>query len=152
MQRPATATLAVLLLTACSAGLFSPGEYRELARAKAQWDARGFADYAYETRVGCFCPVELGRWSRVEVRGGEVRRVVDVETGDPWPEHLWTMWRTVEELFTWIGQAVQAPDLTDVRVRFDPALGFPVEATFSYDPRIADAGSASYLRNVAPLP
>ena len=154
MNRSFTVSTLVLLaasLTACDSPL-SLGELRALTDAEARWAGRGFQDYAFEIRRSCFCEPLITQWARVEVVGGQLTRVVLLETGAEVPPAQRGRFPTVEQVFTSIRAASQDELLDDVIVEFDHQLGFPTHVSFITKPDILDGGSASYLRNAGPLP
>jgi len=148
MNRFFTVSALVVLaasLTACESPL-SPAELRALADAEARWAARGFQDYTFEIRRSCFCEPLITQWARVEVLGGQMTRVVLLDTGAEVPP------AQRGRFFTNIRAANQNELLDDVIVEYDQQLGFPTRVRFITKPDILDGGSASYLRNAGPLP
>lgn len=136
---------------ACGSPL-SPGESRELNEAEARWAARPFQAYAFEMRLGCFCPPIVTDWSRVEVVNGSVARVVVLESGTEVSAGERVYFRTVEQLFDDIRQASRQEWVRDVVVRFDAELGYPTLIRLVPEEGILDAGSEHHLRNAAALP
>ena len=63
--------------------LQSTASVSELQQRRATWVARGINDYRVQLRVVCFCGSEITRPVIVEVRGGVVANVSDVETAKP---------------------------------------------------------------------
>ena len=154
MNRFFTVSALVVLaasLTACESPL-SPAELRALADAEARWAARGFQDYTFEIRRSCFCEPLITQWARVEVVGGQMTRVVLLDTGAEVPPAQRGRFVTVEQVFTSIRAANQNELLDDVIVEYDQQLGFPTRVRFIAKPDILDGGSASYLRNAGPVP
>ena len=147
------AVLAVVLpvLWACDSPL-SPRELRALSDAEARWAHRGFQDYTFETMRSCFCDPLVTQWARVEVRGGVATRVVFLETGAEVSPQQRGYFATVDGLFDRIRRATSDEALDDIKVQFDPVLGFPTRIVFQAKPDILDGGSATYARNVAPIP
>jgi len=152
-MRLATALLTVALLVACSDSPLGPGEFREAARAKARWEARGFVDYDFEYRAACFCPPELTEWALVSVRDGRVASVQMVDSRVLInPEYL-TMWPTVDAMFDRIFRDHESDSfLLDIIAQFDRQLGYPTLVNLVFDSGIQDAGGAHYLRNLTPAP
>jgi Family of unknown function (DUF6174) len=139
------------LLSACESPL-SPRELRALSDAEARWARRGFQDYTFETMRSCFCNPLLTQWARVEVRGGVVARVVILETGADVSPQERGYFPTVEGLFDSIRGSTADESLDDIKLEFDPALGFPTRIIRQAKPNILDGGSATYARSVAPIP
>ncbi len=142
----------LLVLLACDGGPFGPTDRVALARAEARWAQRGFADYAFETRGACFCPIEHSLWARVEVRGGQVTSVVVLEGPQVMPPERLREWQTVEQLFAVIRSAGRDPSLARVEATYDDRLGYPLEVGFEIQPGIQDGGGAIFLRGAGPLP
>src|SRR5881296_679055 len=102
MNRFFTVSALVVLaasLTACESPL-SLGELRALADAEARWAGRGFQDYTFEIRRSCFCEPLITQWARVEVVGGQMTRVVLLDTGAEVPPAQRGRFVTVEQVFT----------------------------------------------------
>ena len=56
------------------------GELNELQQRRAAWVARGIADYRVQLSISCFCGGDLTRPVLIEVRGGAISKVWDLET------------------------------------------------------------------------
>jgi hypothetical protein len=138
-------------LVACESPL-SSSERRLLAEGEAKWAARGFGDYSIEMRRSCFCAPEVNVWARVEVVGGTVVRVTQLETGEIITDSRRTYWDTVEELFSTLRETDEADWLEDIEFTLDPVLGYPAEIRWISTPNVQDAGATQFLRNPAPLP
>jgi len=136
---------------ACQSPL-SPNELRRLAVNEGRWAARGFADYSIETLSSCFCPPDLSGWARIEVIGGQVRRATLLATGEVVTDARLSFWMSVEALFASIREANREDYLEDIRVSFDPDLGFPTLVEWIPRKGILDAGGSRRLRNAQPLP
>lgn len=147
--------LIVALVAAGLASCHSPISFNDrklLAVAEEKWARRGFTDYAFEMRRSCFCPPELSDWSRVEVRGGAVQRVVLLSSGTVITDFRRDYWPTVEELFEAIHRAAAVDWVERVELEFDETLGFPTLIRWISAPNVLDAGGTDYLRNAVPLP
>jgi len=57
------------------------GSLAELQQRRAAWVARGVDDYHVQLQISCFCIGDIRRPVLIEVRGGAVTRVWDLETG-----------------------------------------------------------------------
>lgn len=145
----------IVLATACDTDIFSPGDVRALASARARWDARPFADYSYEIRTFCFCPPEIGQWARVSVRNGAVVAVVAVEANPQFPITTLTYWHPIDTLFANLHEAMSQGDLggyyAAIEVEYDAQLGYPKVIEYRAKPNIADAGATIEVRNMLPL-
>jgi len=142
MNRFFTVSALVVLaasLTACESPL-SLGELRALADAEARWAGRGFQDYTFEIRRSCFCEPLITQWARVEVVGGQMTRVVLLDTGAEVPPAQRGRFVTVEQVFTSIRAANQNELVDDVIVEYDQQLGFPTRVRSITRPDILDGG------------
>lgn len=117
--------LAVLALigavqTGCRDPLAPLGE--DLAVARARWEANGPASYRYDYRDVCYCAV---RHLRITVTDGAVS---DVEwLGDAPPLEQGPQGFTIDDLFDRLATGL-AEGPADADIRFDAALGYPVQA------------------------
>ena len=154
VPRCGAAALGLLLAAGCADSPLSPGELRELRLAQERWTGSGLRDYAVEMRSACFCRPEIVEWATVEVRNGQVTRVV-MSSGEVVTEgYRLDWWHTVDQLFDDLLAHPNEPNnvLRDIRLRFDPTYGYPTEIRRDVHENIADGASIRYLRNLAPLP
>src|SRR5215218_6676288 len=94
----------------------------ELQQRRAAWVARGIADYRVQLRIVCFCGSEITRPIIVEVRGGAVAKVSDLETGRP--ATALTTYPTITGLFD--AAIAERSRGGFVSVAYDTAAGLPV--------------------------
>jgi hypothetical protein len=157
LSRPfATLLMGVALAVACSSSeIVGPEDFDRLDQAKARWDARPFADYSYEIQVFCFCPPEIGRWTRVSVRGGAVTAVEAVEPDPNFPITNLQYWVPIDSIFEDLRRQMSEPGITyyleSIAVRYDAQLGYPTSIEYRAKPNVADGGSTHALRNVKAL-
>lgn len=146
----------LILLASCSSptGLLSNSEMKQLNDAESRWKRRGFADYTYETRTLCFCPPEINQWTRVHVRAGVVTRAERLEANPPVDATTLTYWQPIDSAFSRLREAAKnagSAFFSDIKVEFDPVLGFPSRVEFVERPTVADAASTTERRNVRAL-
>jgi hypothetical protein len=135
------------LTTAACSSPFGPNEARLLARARAQWSARAFADYTFDARHACFCTPEQVGPVRITVRQGSIESVTLLATGEAVaPRH----WFTIEQLFDRIPLSAKNEGVEDVTVEYDPTLGFPSWVEVKYEESVLDAGDTYTVGNVGP--
>ena len=146
------AVVASVVLSGCVSGPTSPAELRELQEARARWDGRTFANYAVEMRTECFCDPRILDWHRIEVVAGVVTRVTPVAGGADVDLSQAQSFRTVDQVFESIVNALNGDWLGDADLAFDPNLGYPTTARLIARKTIADADVTYLLRNVVPLP
>jgi hypothetical protein len=143
--------LALAAFACDSSSVLSMVDRQALADARHQWEQRGFANYSFEVRQSCFCDLEVQQWTRIDVVGNQIAAAVLVATGAPVPAERWSLYPTIEELFSQIDQ--RQPDwIQEVKVEYDPQLGFPTRVEFAPKPNVVDAGLVYNVRNVRPLP
>ncbi len=148
--------LVLLMIAGCAGSApLSPAELTALARAESKWKARPFADYRYEMQQLCFCPPEVGRWTRVTVRQGKVVGAERVEPDSTFPVTSLAYWGPIDSLFSRLRQFARDQGTNgvyrDIIVEFDPALGYPTRIEWVSRPTVQDAGAIYMLRNVQPL-
>lgn len=148
MLRPAilAALSLAALLPACDEAL-SPRT--ELSANRARWSSAGPTTYSYELQVICFCLPEYVQPVRITVREGAVEEVVSASTGGPLsPAEAALFQITVDSLFDWLQTASGTAD--QVRVTYDPALGYPRNAWIDYLAAAADDEIGFTTRLLAP--
>ncbi|HEX6315161.1 MAG TPA: DUF6174 domain-containing protein [Gemmatimonadaceae bacterium] len=141
--------------TACDSSIVDPRDFEVLASAEARWKARPFADYSYEIRVGCFCPPEVTRWTRVSVRDGAVVAVEAVEPDPAFPITNTQYWEPIDSIFVDLRLTMEDPAtdtyLDAIIVSYHATLGYPTSIEYRAKPNVVDGGSVHSLRNVQPL-
>ena len=143
-------------LASCgSSGIVGPRDFRRLDDAEARWDARPFADYSFEIRTSCFCPPEMNQWTRVAVRNGVVVDADAVEPDPNFPITTLTLWQPIDSLFSRLRRvmssgAFESP-YADIKVTYDPELGYPTRIEYIEKPTVADAAATITVRNVRSL-
>lgn len=139
------AALALLLLSSgCSMLGAGRGGDPALADARARWEARGPADYAMTQSRNCFCPPDVRGPFEVTVRDGAVATVrLD---GAPVPSERAL---SIDALFDLIADAY-AGEAAEVRVSYDPALGYPTEIWIDYERQLADEETGYTVTALAP--
>ncbi len=100
-----------------------------LDRSRDLWRSQGPAGYRYDFTWNCFCDPAFTGPVVVHVQAGAVTSATcqsDWTAADP------SDYRTIEGLFALIADAL-ARDAHQVRVTYDPALGYPTSAYFDYE-------------------
>ena len=140
------------LLAACISPL-SPSEMLALGQAEARWAARPFQAYTYEIVTSCGeCPAVVTRWARVAVNDTNVVGVVLVANDSALSPADLTSFTTVDGLFAQIRRYQHEDWVSDVRVTFDPQLGYPTSISTFAKAGIMDAGASRFIRNLLPTP
>jgi hypothetical protein len=101
--------------------------------------ARGIADHRFQLQISCFCGSEITRPVLVEVRGGAVSRVLDLETGKPVANNY--AYPTVTKLFD--DAIAERSRGGNVSVAYDQTSGIP--ARLEVGTIANDAGVLYYL-------
>jgi hypothetical protein len=115
MRTPALAL--VFAVSACS------DASARLEDARDRWRGAAIADYSFDYRTSGFvAPVA----AHIAVRGGAAVAVQDLETTG-FPLQL-SLAPTIETLFDTVARQLEGD--VDVRVTWDPALGYPAQAYF----------------------
>jgi hypothetical protein len=117
----------------------------ELQQRRATWVARGITDYRVQLRIVCFCGSEVTRPVVVEVRGGAVAKVSDLETGKP--ATALTTYPTITGLFD--AAIAERSRGGFVSVAYDTAAGLPVR--LEVGTLANDAGIQYQVSGLAPL-
>ena len=117
----------------------------ELQQRRAAWVERGITDYRVQLRVVCFCGSEVTRPVVVEVRGGAVAKVTDLETGKP--ATALTTYPTITGLFD--AAIAERTRGGFVSVAYDTAAGLPVR--LEVGTLANDAGVQYQVSGLTPL-
>ena len=128
-----------------------PGDERldRLNAAWARWRATGSADYRFDYRRSCFCPVV--EEVRISVADGIVVQVTSRDTGEPIPEARYADFPTIDGLFVELDQLIGAdPHLLEVE--YDLDYGYPAAMEVDIEERIADEEFAYTVRDFTILP
>jgi hypothetical protein len=123
----------------------APAQAGDVAAARARWEARKPAAYAYDFSVSCFC-IHRGEYA-VEVRGGRITSLRAKDTGAAVPEDRARYILTVDQLFERIATASR--EGTPVRAAYDAVLGYPAEAEVGL--LADDSGTLYRITNLRPL-
>ena len=121
------------------------GQLAELQQRRAAWIARGINDYRVQLQITCFCGGDIRRPVLLEVRGGAVTKVWDMETGRPV-----TALANYPSITTLFDRAVgERSGGGYVSVAYDVAHGFP--ARIEIGTLANDAGTLYTLGGFQPL-
>jgi hypothetical protein len=98
------------------------GDLSELRERRAAWLAHGIDDYRFQLQISCFCGAQITRPVVIEVRGGAIATVQDLETGNPVADV--SAYRTITKLFD--AAIAERSGGGYVSVAYDRTLGIPV--------------------------
>jgi hypothetical protein len=121
------------------------GALSELQQRRAAWVARGIVDYRFQMRITCFCGDQITRPVLVEVRGGAVAKVWDLETAKQVASVA--PYRTITALFD--AAIAERSRGGFVAVTYDRASGIP--ANLEIGTLANDAGTGYQLGGLTPL-
>jgi hypothetical protein len=132
------------LLVACSDST-SP---LALSVNRMRWDKQNLHDYSYTGRRFCFCPPGSDKEVLVIVLSDTVYSARVVGTTVELPQGDWP---TVKQLFGVVQSSYSSDTYDEVRVKYDPALGYPTLIDLSCPDTIADCGFRLEIKNLAGL-
>lgn len=148
-----TLVLGVFLLGAGGCGEDPLGpDGRQMANARARWEASGPEAYSYHYRLSCFCVPQLLETARVSVTDGQITSVHLLDSDAPAPPDTYDFYSTIDGLFDRLAEAL-ATDPVVFEVTYDEALGYPTSAQVDISEQIADeeySFTASNLVAVTP--
>ena len=132
-------------LTSARDTIQGTGQLAELQQRRAAWVARGIADYRVQLQKSCFCGGDITRPVLIEVRGGAVSKVWDLETAKPVADI--SLYPTITGLFD--AAIAERSRGGNVTVSYDAALGTPVRLEIGTVAN--DAGVQYFLSSVAAI-
>ncbi|MDA0750394.1 MAG: DUF6174 domain-containing protein [Verrucomicrobia bacterium] len=112
-------------------------EKLEFDRNRQLWREQSLGSYQYVFNWSCFCLPEYTAPVIINVERGEWSEISLVRDGKPVKEDDWKRYKTIEELFDIIDQAL-LQDAKEIRVEYDPDFGYPSSVFIDYDEMIAD--------------
>ena len=127
---------AALAFAGCDNPFSSSGPERDLEEARRTWGRQGISSYTFKVSQLCFCGPDTHGTFAVVVREGRVASVTDAETGAPRTPNP-SVPLTVEALFAKVEDAIDH-DADQLVVRYDPALGYPLEIAIDFIERAID--------------
>lgn len=131
-------SLLALTLSGCLA-FVAPEEtstLRDLVAARARWNLQGAANYTIRGSTSCFC-IYGGHDVDVAVTNGVVTGVTLVSTNAALPSELAGGFRSVEQLFDLIDEAIRK-DAHQLHAEYDADRGFPTRLWIDWSDRVAD--------------
>jgi hypothetical protein len=134
---PWGAAAAALTLAACATARGADDPRALLERNRRLWASHRLVDYRYTVQVRCFCPGQVTRPVRVEVRGGRVARRAYADSASAPDSSFADTWPEVDGLFANVADALRR-GAEEVRVEYDPRLGYPISIQIDYDRRVMD--------------
>ena len=143
-------SLALPFLLGCSAAQPPAADPMSTVAAQQQrWQAANVDDYRFHFQQQCFCVREQVQPVIIEVRDGQIARVLSRETGQEVARGENLRWYTIADLFGLVSEARQN-GREPLVVRYDPQLGYPTHIEIGT--LANDAGVIYSASNLQPLP
>jgi uncharacterized protein DUF6174 len=121
-----------------AACLTSPDEADDVTRHRRQWESQRITDYRVQSRLICFCVGDATMPVILQVRNRELVSVTRASDGAAVPPSEWAFrYYAIDALFDLIADA-QAKGASQVRVTYDPQLGYPTQVYLDPSTRVAD--------------
>ena len=98
------------------------GDLSELQEHRAAWASHGIDDYRFQLQISCFCGGQITRPVVIEVRGGAIAKVQDLESGNAVPDV--SAYPTITKLLD--AAIAERSSGGYVSVAYDRTLGIPV--------------------------
>lgn len=148
LLRPWPALLGVLLC-ACGTPL-DMAETTQLIDHELRWQSQGISHYRFEVRSGTLFDSEPLQWASIEVRNDSLIGGIYL-TGDSLSPAALTGRPTVASVFFVLHNLARHSDDDDIRVSFDPDLGYPRRVMFYSGGYTVDNRRLFELRNLVVL-
>lgn len=132
-----------------SEGFSGDGSEADLAAARLLWSEAGPSDYGFVFAWQCFCPADFRGPFEIEVQAGAISSVRLVDTDALLDPSEWENYMTLEGLFGFIEDGFDR-NAVQVRVTYDPVLGYPAEAWIDYSQMIIDEERGFSVSEVMP--
>jgi hypothetical protein len=147
----AVVVLGLVLAVGAAGCVTSPDDTGDdLAANRRKWQSQGIRDYSVRYRLICFCVTSATDPVLLQVRNGALVSVTRVADGTPVDPSRWAgIYYTVDELFALLTQA-QAQGPNQLRVSYDPALGYPTEVYLDERAAIADDERSYEMSGLVP--
>jgi hypothetical protein len=138
VTRPTALFASLLLPLTMAACLTSPDDADYVTRHRRQWESQRITDYRVQSRLICFCIGDATEPVVLQVRNRELVSVTRVSDGVAVPPSEWSFrYFTIDAMFDLIAD-VQAKGASEVRVTYDPQLGYPTQVYLDMSARVAD--------------
>jgi hypothetical protein len=120
-----------------------------LDAARALWESNSISDYGMEFNWLCFCPEERTQIVQIEVRDRAILGGSGPD-GEPLSENRLEDYRTIEGLFDFIQEAIDA-EAYEIGVTYDRGFGFPSRARIDYQELAVDEEQAFEIHTLTPV-
>jgi hypothetical protein len=114
------------------------------------WVSKNLSNYSYTLQRSCFCPLEITKAMRLEVRGGLLSSVKYVDSGADVPENFRPNIFKIEAFFDLI-DSTQAKGGKVDGLKFDATFGHPTQMSLDPIPLATDDEIAYKLADLKAL-
>ncbi|MFP6897218.1 MAG: DUF6174 domain-containing protein [Roseibacillus sp.] len=102
---------------------------------RQKWLSKGIQSYEFEFNWSCECSPDFTQSVVISVEHNSIVSIVARDTGNPIERSKWDYWKTVDELFDWIQEAIDGGGVNLERpesVTYDQELGYPATGYIDY--------------------
>ena len=99
------------------------------------WLSKGIHTYEFEFNWSCECTPDFTQPVVISVANNLIVSIVAKDTGNPVDRSQWSQWKTVDELFVWIQEAIDSGGVNLERpesITYDSELGYPTSGFIDY--------------------
>jgi Family of unknown function (DUF6174) len=139
-----------LLSTLIAGSLMACAPASSTLEGRNLWISKNLSTYSYTLQHSCFCPLEITKAMRLEVRDGVLTSVKYVDSGADVPTNFRPNIFKIEAFFDLI-DSTRTKGGTVENLSFDAALGYPTQMNLDPIPLAADDESHFKLSDLIPL-
>lgn len=114
---------------------------------RATWKAVGAVRYRMIQRLNCFCPFDNPYLVAIEVLDDQIVSIRDVWTGVEVQDSPYNLYRTVDEIFELIAEAIES-DADRISVEYSEFHGVPIATSIDYDRELFDEEIGYFISNM----
>ncbi len=104
----------------------------KLTGNRNKWQSKEIRDYEFTFQWNCFCTEEFVAAVNVSIRDGTIDTIVSVEDGISVNQSRFKDYRSVDELFNFIQEAIDQK-AHEISVTYDSEFGYPKEGYIDYE-------------------
>lgn len=121
-----------------------------LSENRSKWASKGIKNYRYKFEWRCYCAPEHVAPVIISIRNGSLYSVASAKDGAPVNRSRYDNYRTIDELFDLIQDGI-TKQAHQIRVSYDPELGYPASAYIDYKEQMADEENGFKAQDVTPI-
>jgi Family of unknown function (DUF6174) len=118
-------------------GLVACTEIPSTFEGRTLWNSKNPTSYSYTLQRSCFCPIEIAKAMRLEVRDGTLTSIKYTDSGLDVPANLRPNIFKIEAFFDLI-DSTRAKGGTVNNLEFDSTFGYPKQMYLDPIPNAAD--------------